>query len=254
MDDIRVTIITPSYNQGQFIEATILSVINQSYTNIQYIIADGGSDDNTMDVVDRYKDKIDIIIHEPDNGQGSAINKGVKLAEGTLMGWINSDDILYPDCVRQIVELYKKNPGGAIFYSALINHIDKNGNTLKLHTHKIENRAQILKSNYNIVQPASFYPTDLVKKAGYINEKLHYCMDLDLWLKLLTYGPIFYINTIPLGGFRVWENTKTTTGKIKFLNEIRQTLRIHGASLFTKNIRRTYWYSIKSFVGDILRK
>ncbi|OYU92630.1 MAG: glycosyltransferase, partial [Bacteroidetes bacterium B1(2017)] len=103
--NLLFTIITPSFNQGEFIEATILSVLNQTYKNIQYIIVDGGSTDNTMDIVNKYRDSIDIIVHEKDKGQSDAINKGFKLSKGDLIGWINSDDILYPTCVENIIKL-----------------------------------------------------------------------------------------------------------------------------------------------------
>ena len=129
-EDILVTIVTPSYNQGQFIEDTIKSVLNQTYKNIQYIVVDGASTDNTMEVVERYRDKIDIIISERDKGQTDAINKGFKLAKGELVGWINSDDMLYPYCVEEIVNLYKQNPDGAIFYGSKIDKIDSNNNHL----------------------------------------------------------------------------------------------------------------------------
>ena len=252
MDDKLVTIITPSFNQGRFIESTILSVLGQTYPNIQYIIADGGSTDNTMEIIGRYRHRIDTVIHEKDNGQADAINKGLSLARGTLMGWINSDDILYPECVSRIVGMQSENPGGAVFYSGMIRHIGVNGETLKTHTNRIASRNDILVNDYNIIQPGSFYPTEFVKKAGGLNESLHYCMDLDLWLKLLNFGSVHYTMAEPLAGFRVWENTKTSTGKIKFLNEIRATLVKHGAGFWTPNILRTYWYSAKSFVADML--
>ena len=123
-----VTIVTPSFNQGQFIEETILSVLNQSYENIQYILVDGDSSDKTMDVVNKYRDRIDIIIHEKDKGQSDAINKGFRLAKGELVGWINSDDILYPDCLEKIVELYNNKPEGAIFYNSKLHFIDEKSN------------------------------------------------------------------------------------------------------------------------------
>lgn len=90
-ETIKVSIVTPSYNQGQFIEDTILSVLNQTYKNIEYILVDGGSTDNTMDIVNKYRNKIDIVISEKDKGQSDAINKGFKLSTGKLIGWINSE-------------------------------------------------------------------------------------------------------------------------------------------------------------------
>src|SRR3569833_380141 len=121
---MKVSIVTPSYNQGQFIEKTIISVLNQTYSNIEYIIIDGGSTDNTMEVVNKYKDRIDIVIHEKDKGQSDAINKGFRLATCELVGWINSDDILFPDCVEKIVQLVNEHPDVSIYYPATIDLIN----------------------------------------------------------------------------------------------------------------------------------
>lgn len=248
-----ISIVTPSFNQGQFIEETILSVLNQTYKNIQYIVVDGGSTDNTIEVINKYRDRIDIVIHEKDKGQTDAINKGFKLAKGELVGWINSDDILYPDCVEKIVELYKDNKDGVIYCNSYNDRIDKYGNKLVTYKKVIPGRDYLLNTNYDVIQPASFYRADIVKKINYLNESIHYCMDLDLWLRLLEHGPIFAYNEKPLSAFRKWEETKTTNGRYKFLREIRKTLIKHGANIYSKNIRRTIWHEIKDHVKRIIR-
>ena len=145
-----VTIVTPSYNQGQFIEETIKSVLNQTYSPIQYILVDGGSTDNTMEIVEKYRDKINIIIHEKDEGQSDAINKGFKLAEGELVGWVNSDDILYPDCVENIVSLYSKKSDGSIYYGSLIDFIDNNSKKYKSVQLLVKDKNTLLKKDYSI--------------------------------------------------------------------------------------------------------
>lgn len=242
-----VTIITPSYNQGQFVEETILSVLNQTYSNIEYIFVDGGSTDQTMQIVDKYRDSISILIHERDKGQADAINKGFKLANGELVGWINSDDILYPECVEKIVDLYLKNPAGAIFYSSQLDWIDKEGKFLARHIAKIPDRDYLLNENYVIIQPGSFYPLSLVKKVNYLDVSNHFCMDLALWLDLLKYGKIYYLdNHESLTAFRLHKGTKTDTGKISFLRNIRMVLISRGSKWYSKNIiKRIYIYSIK---------
>jgi glycosyltransferase involved in cell wall biosynthesis len=240
-----ITIVTPSYNQGKFIEETIQSVLNQTYKNIQYILVDGGSNDDTMEIVNRYHDRIDTIIHEKDKGQADAINKGFRLAKGELVGWINSDDILYPDCVEKIVELYQTNRNGAIYYGSKSNFIDEKGDVLKLNVLEIPNREFLLNTSYSVIQQGSFYASELVKKCDYLDETLYYCMDLDLWLRLLIFGNIYNYNLNPLAGFRFWGETKTMNARYKFLHEIRKTLRKHGTYPFSKTIRQTYWYEAK---------
>lgn len=247
-----VTIVTPSFNQGLFIEETILSVFNQTYQNIQYIVVDGGSADNTMDVVNKYRDRIDIIIHEKDKGQTDAINKGFKLAKGELMGWINSDDVLYPDCVAKIVELYKGKSDGAIYYNSYNDRINRESKLLSTYKKAIPNKNYLLNVNYDVVQQASFYKAEFVKKINYLDESLHYCMDLDLWLRLLDYGPIYACNEKSLSAFRIWEETKTSNGGYKFLREIRKTIVKYGASPISPTIRRTYWYQMKDHIKRLI--
>lgn len=252
-DDILVTIVTPSYNQGQFIEDTIKSVLNQTYKNIQYIVVDGASSDNTMEVVERYRDKIDIIISERDKGQTDAINKGFRLAKGELVGWINSDDMLLPYCVEEIVKLYKQNPDGAIFYGSKIDMIDSKNSHLKYYINNMQNRERILRRNYDVSQPGSFYRKDILEKVNYLDESIHYCMDLDLFLKLSEYGNICSINDKPLAKFRIWEEAKSSTGRTKFIKNIREVLFRHGAKRYNISILITYYWQLRFIVTDIVK-
>ncbi len=247
-----ITIVTPSYNQGQFIEETILSVLNQTYKNIQYIVVDGGSTDNTMEVVNKYRDKIDIIIHEKDKGQTDAINKGFKLAKGELVGWINSDDILYMECVEKIVKVYKNKPEGVVFYNCFNDRIDKDSNKIVTYKKIIPNRNYLLNKNYDVIQQASFYRIDIVKKINYLDESIYYCMDLDLWLRLLKHGSIYCCDAGPSSGFRIWADTKTNNGSYKFLKEIRKTLLHNGAKKLSPNIIRILYYEFKEFIKKLI--
>ncbi len=249
-----ITVITPSYNQGQFIEETILSVLNQTYNNIQYIVVDGGSTDSTMEVVGRYKDKIDIIIHENDQGQTDAINKGFRLAKGELVGWINSDDLLYSDCLEKIVALYNEHPEGAIFYSSHNDTIDKNAKLLKTIVKNIPNKNHLLNIDYWLHQQASFYNTAMVKNLNYIDPSIYFNMDLDLWLRLLDYGEIYSYKEKALGAFRMWEETKTTNGRHLFLRETRKILKKNGSRRFSKTIRTAYWREFKGLVNSRIIK
>lgn len=248
----KISIITPSYNQGQFIEATIQSVLNQTYPNIEYIVVDGGSTDETMTIVDQYRDRIDVIIHERDKGQSDAINKGFRIATGELVGWINSDDVLYPDCVEQIVNLYRQHPNGSVFYGALNDWINRDGAVIGTRRLPIPNRNYLLNRNYDIIQQGSFYPTHLVQQMGYLNETIHYCMDLDLWLRLLEHGSIYAFSDHAIAGFRKWEETKTSTGGRKFLRDIRTTLLTHGAHPYSRAVLKTRYYGLKQQVKATL--
>ncbi|MCC6255622.1 MAG: glycosyltransferase [Ignavibacteriaceae bacterium] len=250
-----ISVITPSYNQGDFVEETIKSVLNQSYTNIEYIFIDGGSTDRTMNIVEKYKDKIRIIIHEKDKGQTDAINKGFKLAKGELVGWVNSDDILYSDCVENIVALYDMNKTAAVFYHSYNDMINESGSLIKTYQHKIPNRKHLLFSNYDVIQQGSFYNLGLVKKVGYLDIENHYCMDLDLWLKLSMQGEIIYTADKPHSAFRIYSGTKTDTGKEDFLNNIYTVLKKHGAKFYFPTVwHKIYIYKFKLKIKRWLNK
>lgn len=252
MNDLKVSIITPSFNQGRFVEETIKSVLNQTYANIEYIFVDGGSSDETMKIVEKYNDRISIIISEKDNGQADAINKGFKLASGNLVGWINSDDVLYPSCVEKIVNLYKEKPDGVIFYSSPIDVIDVSGKYVDKFDVNISNRDSLLFRNFNVAQPGSFYKRDIVEEINYLNNK-PYCMDLDLWLRLLERGPIYAFKGESLAAIRDGDYTKTANGGMFFLRDIRQTLLDNGVSFYSKTILLTYWRVFKLKVRNILQ-
>lgn len=249
---MKVSIITPSYNQGQFIERTILSVLNQSYKHIEYILIDGGSTDNTMEIVEKYRDRIHVIVHEKDKGQSDAINKGFKLATGSLVGWINSDDILYANCVEKIVYMATLHPEGSIYYPGmidLINSQDEKTGEIKKY---ITNKSTLTQKDYCLIQQGSFYSLGIVKEVNYLDPEKHYCMDLDLWLKLLDKGRIYYYDKAPLAAFRLWEDSKTSTGGIHFFKDIRQTLQLHNMKRFSPNNLRLKWYMFKAVIKNLL--
>ncbi|MFD1139493.1 glycosyltransferase family 2 protein [Larkinella insperata] len=248
----KVTVITPSYNQGQFIEATIRSVLDQTYPNVEYIIVDGGSTDESMAIINNYRHRIHRVIHEQDRGQSDAINKGFRMASGELVGWINSDDILYPDCITRIVALYNQHPDGSIYYSNVLDFINEQGKKLELYQVDIPDRAYLLNQNYNVLQPGSFYPKELINRVGFVNDSIHYCMDLDLWLRLLEHGPIYTTAPKPIAGCRRWGATKTSTGGRKFLHDIRRVLRQYGSSPLSPNQARIQYQLFKHVVKETL--
>ncbi len=212
--NIVVSIVTPSYNQGKFIEETIQSVINQDYPYIEYLVYDACSTDNTLDIIKKYEYKISFWASEKDNGQSDAINKGWKKATGQLFFYLNSDDKLYDQTVvSKIVALYESHPEAAIFYGDCVK-IDEKGVQIGYQKAKSANLKDLLyeKEFGSIMwQTASFYNAQLVRKTNYLNTDLHYAMDYELAARLANMSSLKAINT-PIACFRVHKDQKSIKG------------------------------------------
>ncbi len=207
----KISIITPSKNQGIYIEQTIRSIILQNYPNIEYIIIDGGSIDQTVDIIRKHSSSLSYWISESDNGQSHAINKALKKATGKYATWINSDDLLARDGLSKMADAIINHPDIDLFIGDMI-MLNKNG--------ELENKSEQYESSFTLVnqlasfpyvQPACFFKMDFVKKLGWIDERFHVTMDLDLFLRiLLAGGKIKRINQA-IGIFRVQPAAKTNT-------------------------------------------
>lgn len=217
-----VSVITPSYNQGRFIRETIESVLAQDYDNIEYIIIDGGSTDNTLEIVKEYGDRIKFI-SEKDNGQSDAINKGFKMAHGEIVSWLNSDDIYEKKCISKVVMEFNKNKNLALVYGdGYI--LDSKSIRKAVFEHTQEFDLWKLTNFWDyIMQPSAFFRMEHLQKVGYLDDKLNYCMDWDLWIKLSNVGEVKYIHDF-LACSREYATTKTSTGGKRRLSEIEKLL------------------------------
>lgn len=222
-----VSIVTPSYNQGQFIERTIKSVLDQDYSPIEYIVVDGCSTDATCEVLDRYRDRISTVVSEPDEGQADAIDKGFAMARGELVGWINSDDVLEPQAVSRIVAAWKRHPDASMLYGDVY-VIDENDQRLgELRPPNCVDYDLVLNGPSRLVQPGSFYPRELVDRVGGVRKDYYLMMDKELWLRLSQEGPGYHVRS-HTASFRRHGGAKThrPTGRhIKERLLIRQTHR-----------------------------
>ncbi|WP_462317256.1 glycosyltransferase family 2 protein [Marinilabilia sp.] len=205
----KVTIVTPSYNQAEFLEETIKSVLNQTYPNIEYIVVDGGSTDGSVDIIKKYEDQLAWWVSEPDNGQSDAINKGFAKATGDVYNWLNSDDILYPDAVKIAVHFMQKHPESEVVYGDRI-VIDGKGRIIDVFE-PVSVSKRMAKFALRIPQEATFFSARIWKKVNGLNESLHFVMDSDLWYRFLEETRFFHIPVF-LGAYRNHEESKSVYG------------------------------------------
>lgn len=205
----KVTIVTPSYNQAEFLEETMLSVLNQDYPNLEYIVVDGGSTDGSVDIIKKYEDRLAWWVSEPDNGQSEAINKGFARATGEIFNWLNSDDILYPYAIRIAVHFLKKNPHCELVYGNRI-VIDQKGRIVDV-LEPVSTNKMLAKFAYRIPQETTFFTADLWRRVNGLNESLHFVMDTDLWHRFMKETDFFYIPEF-LGAYRKHEESKSVYG------------------------------------------
>jgi len=218
----RVSIITPSYNQGRFIERTIESVLSQNMPDMEYLIFDGASSDNTLDILKKYDDRLHWV-SEKDGGQTQAVNKGISQATGDIIGWLNSDDIYYPNAVSTICDVFTKNPDFDVVYGNAY-HVD--GNNKIIEKYYTENwNLDRLKEVCYICQPAVFFRRSVIEKYGLLDESLHYCMDYEYWLRIAVCGAKFFYLPNILAGSRLYAETKTMSNRVAVHKEINDMLK-----------------------------
>lgn len=220
----KISIITPSFNQGEYIEETILSILNQSYKNFELIIIDGGSKDNTIEIIKKHEKHIAYWVSEPDKGQTDAILKGLNKCTGEIFNWINSDDCLTEDSLFTIAEQYVNNNKPGLIAGNL--EFFNNNKKIKVLPHiNNRNNLALTMGMGEMRQPSMFYRTDIIKRIK-LNTSLHYSMDVDLYFRFnfMTENPtVVYIDKV-LAAFRLHYSSKTTqeitqNTNSKFFNE-----------------------------------
>ncbi len=229
----KISIVTPSYNQAQFLERTILSVLNQSYSNIEFIIMDGGSADKTVDILKKYNQKITHWESKRDKGQTYAINKGFRMATGEYIGWLNSDDYLEPNVLENIAKGFKTdvNIGTVLGKIFLVNG---NGKKIGERFNKEEITVDsLLNGKVQVNQPGTFHRKIFLEKYGYLDESLNFAMDYELWIRLAQYSKFKQLD-IFVANHRFHKLSKTQSEFIKFIPEIERIRKKYGGKFFCK--------------------
>jgi glycosyltransferase involved in cell wall biosynthesis len=216
----RLTIITPSYNQCDYIEETIQSVLGQGYPDLEYIIVDGGSSDGSVDVIRKYERWLTYWVSEPDRGQPHAINKGLARATGDIIAFINSDDFYLQDAFTKVAEAFIQNPDRLWLCSSCLLRDERTGTTTTQKPQIPEDPAvwlyQPSGEPYCFPQQGVFLRKSLVDQVGQFREDLHYSFDYEYFQRLLFagYWPIEYEATVAV--FRIHADSKTASYAARF--------------------------------------
>ena len=241
-----VSIVTPSFNQARYLDATIQSVLSQDYPHIEYMIVDGGSNDGTVDVIKKYQSKLAWWVSEKDKGQTDAINKGFARASGEILAWLNSDDTYEPGAVSAAVRYLQEHPQVGMVY-ADCNFINETGRVIGKFG-SAQTSYRLLRQGYShIPQQTMFFRADLWKQVGPLDPSFYFAMDYDLWTRIAARSEIRYVPQT-LANFRLHTSGKTILADDRCWPEM---IRVHyrdGGSFFSVIVAKYY---IRKLVAPI---
>lgn len=240
---MKISIITPSFNQGEYIEDTIKSVLDQNHEDIEHIIIDGGSTDSTISILKKY-DHLKWV-SEKDNGQSNAINKGFQKASGNIIAWLNSDDYYEKNIFGDIVKYFERDPKCMILYGD-ITFVNEDGYFLYKVSGDTISYEKLIECPDIVRQPSFFWRRDIMKEVGDIDESFHLVMDFDFFLRIARRYKFYYLNR-NLSYYRSYKENKTTTQPRRQAYEIYKVFKKQHISLTIPRIR----YLIQKYLRSI---
>jgi hypothetical protein len=217
----RITIVTPSFNQVRFVEATLRSVLLQGYPNLQYLVLDGGSTDGAADVIRRYEPHLDHYASKRDKGQSDALNQGFALADGEILGWINSDDRLLPGALWSVAAAWRARPDAAAWVGPVRSVDDRDR---LLYVQRPRGLALPALADWghagHFAQPGCFFSAAKARATGPLDEALHYSFDVDFWMRLARQGEFVPCEGEPWAEETLHADAKTQAQRGKSLAEL----------------------------------
>jgi len=225
----KISVVTPSYNQGQFIEETILSVLGQHYPNLEYIIIDGGSTDNTIEIIRKYEKHISYWISEKDGGQSQAINKGFKVATGDIFCWLNSDDMFMPHTLDYIYRNIDINEAGICFGNCI--HFKEDVDGVTSWGSDVVNMSVNTSLDIRdfIIQPSSFWSKKVWELVGPLREDVHFAFDWEWFLRAERQEIKLNAVSKCLSLYRYHKEHKTGSGGLQRQQEILKLYKAYSA-------------------------
>lgn len=193
-----VSIVTPSFNQARFLEETIRSILEQDYPNLEYLIADGGSTDGSLEIIQRYEKQLSWWVSEKDQGQTDAINKGFAHARGEILAWLNSDDTYEPQAISEAVDTLQANPETGMVYGDA-NLVDEKGLIIGKFPARQTDYPKLKRGYVHIPQQSAFFRASLWRQIGPLDPSFYFAMDYDLWVRLARHSELLYVP-------RTWSN------------------------------------------------
>lgn len=252
----KISIVTPSFNQGHFLEETIRSVLEQKYENLEYVVIDGGSSDNSVDIIKKYDDRLHYWVSEEDEGHGHALNKGFSRTSGEIMAWINSDDMYTPWSFKVVSEIFSQLPHvmWIMGFTSLWNDAGA-----MIHAGRVQkNIFDFLLGNYAWIQQESvFWRRELWEKAGgYINQNYKLMVDGELWTRFFLHEELYTVHCI-LGGYRLHSHNRALCNRPQCLQEMEQAISIMKqkcSSAIIESYNRLKWFQIlkRSFFSKFI--
>ncbi len=188
----RVSIIMPSFNQGHFLETAIQSVLAQTYPNLEYIVVDGGSQDESVEILKKYQQHFAWWVSEKDKGHADALNKGFAHATGEILAWLNSDDVYFPEAVAQAVAILQQHPEVGMVYGDA-DLIDNSGAVIGQFASRQTDYRRMLRGSVHIPQATTFFRADLWQQLGPLDLSLFFSFDYDLWVKIAKVSQVLYV-------------------------------------------------------------
>jgi len=261
----KISIVMPSYNQVQFIEKSILSILNQDYSNTELIIIDGGSDDGTLDIIKKYEDKVTLWISEKDQGQSDALNKGFKHCTGEIYGWLNSDDIYLPNAFINAVSVFKKNANKGIIFGDWLS-INSQDNIID-HNHAFDFNLNHFKyEGFHLNAQSMFWSSSVHNRFSGFQINLHNTMDYQMILEFgINEGEQSFIRMPQvIGAFRRYDGQKTAertshnedehrliSKRYQFLDKYRMIGKLKRIYF---RLRRAFWYYKRGSITNLIKR
>lgn len=250
----RITVVTPSYNQCEFLEETIRSVLMQGYPNLEYILMDGGSTDGSLEIIEKYSEWFDHWVSQRDDGQAAAINQGWQEATGDIVAYLNSDDVFHDGALAQVALTFSKHAAAKIIVGDCT-VIDELGKVILVKRPEGYTRETLLLGR-SLPQPSVFLQRSVLEEVGYMDTNLHFTLDWAYFLKILSHYPMDALIYIPeiLSMSREYLGTKSTTGLSRTTSERRKVLSDYSqqgilgkldGTIWRKAWVATYWLQVR---------